>query len=193
MTFNPDIHHRSSIRLRNYDYTSNGAYFVTICTQGKECLFGRIDGEAMVVNDAGRMVETVWYSLPERFPGIELDDFVVMPNHVHFIMFLVGAALAPPFCSALAPPVEIASMEKQGAASNRGAASSAPTLGTIVRAFKSISAIEVNRLLRRQGQPLWQRNYYERVVRNDGELHGFREYIQHNPARWAEDENNELT
>jgi len=162
MTFNPDIHHRRSIRLRDYDYTSAGAYFVTICTQGKECLFGRIDGEVMVANDAGWLVESVWYSLSERFSGTELDAFVIMPNHVHFIVFLVGT-------------------------------SSPPTLGSVVRAFKSISAIEVNRVLGRQGQPLWQRNYYERVVRDDGELHGFREYIQHNPVCWAEDENNDLT
>lgn len=183
MTFNPDIHHRRSIRLRDYDYASAGAYFVTICTQGKECLFGRIDNENMLLNDAGRMVETVWHSLPERFPGTVVDAFVVMPNHAHGILFLVGVALAPP--------------QTNDGATIRGAASSAPTetpaLGTIVRAFKSISAIEVNRLLERQGQPLWQRNYYERVVRDDGELHGFREYIRYNPVRWAEDENNEST
>ncbi|KAA0891449.1 transposase [Oryzomonas rubra] len=179
MTFNPDIHHRRSIRLRDYDYTSAGAYFVTICTQGKECLFGRIDGEVMVANDAERLVESVWYSLPERFSGTELDAFVIMPNHVHFIVFLVGATLAPP-------------LTKDGGTS-KGAASSTPTLGSVVRAFKSISAIEVNRVLGRQGQPLWQRNYYERVVRDDGELRGFREYIQHNPACWSEDENNDLT
>jgi len=88
MTFNPDIHHRRSIRLQDYDYASAGAYFVTICSQGRENLFGRIDDDTMVRNDAGRMLEGVWSGLPERFPGIELDAFVVMPNHVHgIIMF----------------------------------------------------------------------------------------------------------
>jgi REP element-mobilizing transposase RayT len=189
--FNPDIHHRRSIRLRDYDYASAGAYFVTICTQGRECLFGGIDGETMVFNEAGHMVETVWRGLPDRFPGVDLDTFVVMPNHVHFIVFLVGAVLAPPCSSAHAPPPEAVPLGKQGAASS--APTKTPTLGSIVRAFKSISAIEVNRLLERQGQPLWQRNYYERVIRDDGELHGFREYIHYNPARWADDENNEMT
>jgi putative transposase len=94
MTYNPDIHHRRSIRLQNFDYASAGAYFVTICTQLRECLFGEVVDDVMVANDAGRMVESVWYGLPERFSGIELDAFVILPNHVHFILFLVGAPLA---------------------------------------------------------------------------------------------------
>ena len=86
MTFNPEIHHRRSIRLRNYDYASAGAHFVTICTQGREYLFGKIDNETMVLNDAGRMLQQVWDELPQRFADIELDAFVAMPNHVHFII-----------------------------------------------------------------------------------------------------------
>jgi putative transposase len=97
MTFNPDIHHRRSIRLRNFDYASAGAYFVTICAQGRDCLFGEVVDGVMAANDAGRMVESVWSRLPERFSGIELDAFVIMPNHVHFILFLVGAPLVGAF------------------------------------------------------------------------------------------------
>ncbi|HEY6007040.1 MAG TPA: hypothetical protein VIU40_01860, partial [Geobacteraceae bacterium] len=84
MTYNPDIHQRRSIRLRHFDYASAGAYFVTICAQERECLFGEAVDGVMVANDAGRMVESVWYGLTERFSGIELDAFVIMPNHVHF-------------------------------------------------------------------------------------------------------------
>jgi REP element-mobilizing transposase RayT len=173
MTYNPDIHHRCSIRLREYDYSSIGAYFVTICAYERECLFGDIvDGE-MRLNGAGRVVGNVWEALPERFPQVALDEYVIMPNHFHGIICIVGAPLAAPL-----PFVS----EK------RGAASSAPTLGSIVRAFKSISAIGVNRLLNRQGCPLWQRNYYERVIRDDFELSATREYIHFNPANWADDE-----
>jgi putative transposase len=126
------------------------------------------DGE-MRLNDAGRMVRSVWQALPRRFSGMELDTFVVMPNHMHGIATFVGAGLALP--------------------DPEGAASSAPTLGDVVRAFKSLSAIHVNRLLRRSG-PLWQRGYFDHVVRDDRDLERIREYIATNPLRWAPDRGN---
>jgi REP element-mobilizing transposase RayT len=173
VTFDPDKHHRRSIRIKGYDYSRAGAYFVTICTHGRECLFGEImDGE-MRLNDAGQAAQAEWVRLPERFQSIELDEFVIMPNHLHGII-LVGAGLAPP----------------DGGAPNRGAASSAPTLGNILRAFKSISAIAVNRLLGRSGRSLWQRNYYEHIVRSENELAHIREYIANNPTQWALDREN---
>ena len=88
MTYNPDIHHRHSIRLREYDYSATGAYFITICTQDRTCRFGEICEGAIVLNDAGLMVESAWNALPERYPGVELDAFVVMPNHFHGIIVL---------------------------------------------------------------------------------------------------------
>src|SRR6056297_3244370 len=92
MKYNSDIHHRRSIRLKEYDYSRAGAYFVTICTQNRECLFGGIVNGEMVSNDAGRMVQTVWDEIPLHYPGIEIDAFVVMPNHIHGIVVIVGAA-----------------------------------------------------------------------------------------------------
>jgi putative transposase len=181
MTYNPDIHHRRSIRLGEYDYSANGAYFVTICVQGRECLFGVIAGGEMRLNDAGQMVKEVWKGLPGRFPTMVLDEFVVMPNHVHGIICIVGAPLA-------APGFE--SDQKGRGAESKGAASSARTLGQIMRAFKSISAIGVNRLLRRQEQPLWQRNYYERIIRDEAELNAARKYVAENPMKWSEDKEN---
>ncbi len=133
------------------------------------------------MNDAGRMVEEVWNGLPERFTRVELYEFVVMPNHVHGIICIVGAPLA-------APGFE--SDQKGMGAASKGAASSAPTLGPIMRAFKSISAIGVNRLLRRQERPLWQRSYYERIIRNGAELNAARKYIVENPVKWADDKEN---
>jgi putative transposase len=163
------VRHRRSLRLTGYDYAQSGAYFVTICTQNRACVFGCVDDGDMRLNEAGRMVRSVWQALPDRFPGMELDAFVIMPNHVHGIVAFVGAGLALP--------------------GDKGAASSAPTLGDVVRAFKSLSAIRVNCLLRRSGS-LWQRNYYEHVIRNERELDRIREYIATNPLRWALDREN---
>ena len=197
MKYDPDIHHRRSIRLRGYDYSSAGAYFVTICTQGREYLFGDIADGAMHLNGAGRMVAEWWLKLPDKFPGVMLDEYVIMPNHFHGIIVIdnVRAPLAAPLSSAplssasapLAAPDADSGLEIRG--TSRGAASSAPTLGNIMRAFKSISAIEINRTLDRQGR-LWQRNYYERIIRDDDELSGIREYIRLNPVKWADDDEN---
>ena len=94
MTFDPDKHHRRSLRLKDYDYSRAGAYFVTICTHGRECLFGEImDGE-MRLNDAGQAAQADWVRLPERFQSIELDEFVIMPNHLHGVI-LVGVRFTP--------------------------------------------------------------------------------------------------
>ncbi len=91
MKYNPDIHHRRSIRLKGYDYSSNGAYFITVCTQNRVCLFGDIDQGEMVLNDAGKMVQDIWIEIPEYYDGIEIDTFQIMPNHIHGIIVLVGA------------------------------------------------------------------------------------------------------
>lgn len=91
MSFNPKIHHRRSIRLKNYDYSQAGAYFVTICTQGRDCLFGEIENSEMQLSLAGQAVAVCWPNLPRHFDNIELDEFVVMPNHVHGIVVIVGA------------------------------------------------------------------------------------------------------
>lgn len=182
MTYNPDIHHRRSIRLRGYDYSSAGAYFITVCAHERECLFGEIVGGEMRLSEAGQVVRSVWNGLPSHYPNVELDAFVVMPNHFHGIMVLtdtlvVGAALAPP-------------QKNQDPDINQGAASSAPTLAAVVRAFKSMSAVVVNRLIERSGRPAWQRNYYEHAVRNDDDLAAIRQYIEANPANWQDDKEN---
>ena len=112
-------YHRRSIRLPNYDYTQNGMYFITICTHNRECLFGDVVGGVMELNDVGSVVQMVWKSLPSRFSGIELDQFVVMPNHVHGIIGIVGAQF-------IAPKLWVGSF-------GQGAINRAPTLAEIVR------------------------------------------------------------
>jgi putative transposase len=176
MTYNPDIHHRRSIRLREFDYSTTGRYFVTTCVQNRDCLFGDVLDGVMVLNNAGRLVESSWNGLIERFPSIELDTFVIMPNHVHFIV-----------------NISMPTGKDEAIQANRAGQGHAPTLDRIVGVFKSIYAAQVNRHLSRTGQPLWQRNYYERVIRNDSELHGLRDYIIHNPLKWADDRENPIT
>jgi REP element-mobilizing transposase RayT len=175
--YNPDIHHRQSIRLCGCDYSEAGAYFVTVCTQNRECLFGEIVDGKIKLNDAGQMVGSLWNELPQHYKGVETDEFIVMPNHFHGIIVLVGAGLALP---------RIDTTIRH----NQGAASSAPTLGDIVRTFKSKSTIYVNRLLVRTGQRLWQRNYYEHIIRDEEELNRLREYIVNNPEQWLFDNEN---
>lgn len=155
--YDADIHQRQSIRLKGYDYSSNGAYFVTICVYDRES----------VLEDpiAASAVCDAWKCLSRRFQGVETDEFVVMPNHVHGIVVLDRGVV-------------------------RGGASPAPTLADVVCAFKSISVIAANRALGRSGRPFWQRNYYERVVRNEHELEAIREYVRNNPVAWDEDPNN---
>ncbi|HSW64498.1 MAG TPA: transposase [Dissulfurispiraceae bacterium] len=194
------MHHRKTIRLKGYDYSQAGAYFVTICTKDRECLLGNVTGSEMHLNEAGGIVRSVWNGLPDRFPGICLDEFIVMPNHMHGIIVIidVGAGLALPVDAkitvgaglALHDPMSTVGHKQQGVHKQQGAASSAPTtLGDVVRAFKSIAAINVNRLLNLSGRPVWQRNYYEHIVRNEAELDKIRKYIADNPFNWGTDEN----
>ncbi len=124
----------------------------------------------MKPNLIGDEVQQIWSNLPSRFPSIELDAFVVMPNHIHGIVTIVENGVVVP--------------------AEEGAASSAPTVGDIMRVFKSISAIHVNRILSRTGRPLWQRNYYEHVIRDEKELNRVRQYTVDNPAKWALDREN---
>ncbi len=178
MLYDPDAHHRRSIRLRDYDYAQMGAYFVTLCVHERECLLGEIAAGEVRVSGAGLIVAQTWDNLPTRFPHIELDAFVVMPNHVHAIIVITDPPPSPvdPVGAGLA------------LSKNQGNPRVAPTLGDIVGAFKSTSAIACNRLLDRSGLPFWQRNYWEHVIRNDADLERLRDYIEGNPGKWAEDQ-----
>jgi REP element-mobilizing transposase RayT len=179
-------HRRHSLRLKNYDYAQAGAYFITICTQDRACLFGDIvDGE-MRLNEIGRMVISEWDMLPERFPNVVLDAFVVMPNHVHGIIVItsiadVGAGLVP------AP--------NGSTTQNWATTRVAPTVGDVVGAFKSRITVEYVRGVKTSGWPpfrgcLWQRNYYEHIIRDEAALHAIREYTANNPLQWALDREN---
>jgi putative transposase len=179
LPYDPDCHHRRSIRLRDYDYAQAGAYFVTLCVDGREYPLGEIAAGEVQLSDAGKMVAQTWDHLPTRFPNIELDAFVIMPNHVHAIIVITD----PP------PPADPDSVGAGLALpKNQGNPRVAPTLGDIIGAFKSISAIACNRLLERSGASFWQRNYWEHVIRDDADLARLRDYIEGNPGKWAEDQ-----
>jgi putative transposase len=166
MSFNPELHRRRSIRLPGYDYTSTGAYFITICTSGKECLFGMVENGQMRINDAGRIVAQCWLDIPLHFPHAILDECVVMPNHVHGIVMIDDG--------------------KVGAKNFSPLRGTSKTIGSIVRGFK----IGVTKWMRQNTSihQVWQRNFYEHIIRNETELNGIREYIQNNPARWELDD-----
>jgi putative transposase len=181
MTYNPDIHHRHSIRLREYDYSAIGAYFVTICVHMRECLYGGIINGEMELNEVGRMVEEVWKVLPKRFPQVELDEYIIMPNHFHGIVVInnesghVGAIHELP----LHHGAISAQMHRRNM-----------LLPKIIGYFKMNSAKGINRLRDMQGVPVWQRNYYERIIRDEKDLNAARKYIAENPLKWVDDQEN---
>jgi len=199
---------RRSLRLRDYDYAASGAYFVTVCTQHRVCLFGDVVNNTVWLNEYGDIVLACWDDIPAHFTHVDLDAFVVMPNHVHGIIVLTDRMQTTPFIHV--PPV---SPGAQHAAPFPVSRTPRPhvqpgSLGAIVRAFKSAVTQRIN-ALRRGGtgaaccaptststiltssaSPIWQRNYYEHVIRNEAALHRLREYIQNNPAAWADDAEN---
>jgi putative transposase len=187
MTYNPQKHHRQSIRLRNYDYTSSGVYFITICTQDPQDTLSIIQDNTTQPTETGQIIQNTWNDLSNRY-NIQTDEFIIMPDHIHGIIIINPNTVTPPNTTQnvgalLAAPN--ATDERQGAASSTPTPKHA-SLAEIVRGFKSISAIVVNKSLGRSGVPFWQRNYYEHVVRDDLELQRVREYILWNPARWLE-------
>jgi putative transposase len=187
MRLDPNRHHRRSIRLRGYDYTQPGAYFVTICTQNRACLFGEVVCGKMQSNDAGRMVQTVWKEIPVYYAGVAIDAFVVMPNHIHGIIVLVGAA-----------PCGRPRLEVPALGQARGPASTiAISLPDVVHRFKTMTTKHYADGVKQRGWPpfpgqLWQRNYYEHIIRDEQSLNRIRQYIADNPAQWALDRENPL-
>ena len=162
--YNPTVlPQRKQLRLRGCDYAFSGVYFVTICSAGKRAVFGSIRGESIVLSVAGEIVRSEWVALAERFARLVLDEFVIMPNHLHGVLGFIGQA---------------------------GGASPSPTLFEVIGAFKSISTIKVNRLFGRRGVPLWQRSYYEHIVRTGDDLAKIQRYISENPLMWSLDHEN---
>ena len=182
--YDPKRRHRRSIRLKGYDYTQPGAYFVTICTHNRAPLFGRVVDGDMVLNVFGEMVWEEWFRTAQVRPYVELfsDEFVVMPNHVHGIIWIMGDPLvgAQRRCAPTKP-------KPGGITPNNVALGS---LGAIIRSFKSAVTRRINEMRDTPGARVWQRNYYEHIVRSEQALDLIRQYIIQNPLRWHLDRYN---
>jgi putative transposase len=206
MAYDPERHHRRSIRLAHYDYRQNGAYYVTICAHDRECLFGEITDGMMRPNAFGEIVLDCWAAIPDHFPHVDVDAFVVMPNHVHGIMVIgdydTGVAKNSTGMKkdsrgmandstgmACHAPTPLAHAPAESGPQRRFAQPVAGSLATILGAFKSTASRRINTLRETPGFTVWHRNYYERIIRNEEMLDKARHYIANNPARWTEDVN----
>ena len=171
--FDPETHHRRSIRLKGYDYAQAGAYFVTVVTHGRELFFGEVVGGEMRLNRFGIIIAETWQWLETQYPYIELGAWVVMPNHFHGILVINDNN------------------------TRRGGSRTAPTteakpkpLGRLIGAFKTVSTKRINLLRDTEGFIIWQRNYYEHIIRNQQDLELTWLYVESNPAQWGEDDEN---
>jgi len=184
LEYDPEIHHRRSTRLSRYDYSGRGAYFVTICTHQKKHMFGEVVEGEMKPSEYGKIITLYWKDLSRRYPIVELDEFVLMPNHIHGIIRIVGAE----------PVGAIHELPRQKSAR---AIHESPLqkrrkmlLPKIIGYFKMNTAKRINETRNTPALAVWQRNYYEHVVRNDDELNKTRDYIVTNPLRWQTDPEN---
>ncbi|KXB96933.1 MAG: transposase [Chlorobi bacterium NICIL-2] len=181
MPYDPEKHHRHSIRLPGYDYAQPGAYYVTICTKDRLCLFGEVvDGE-MRLNNIGRVVKEGWFRSADIRQEVQLfpDEFVAMPNHIHGIVWIVEHGNVGMVGAHGRAPLHHAPQHR------------APrSLGSFVAGFKSATTRQINEIGQTPRAPVWQRNYYEHIIRTEDALHRIREYITTNPLRWHLDREN---
>jgi putative transposase len=212
--YNPDKHHRRSIRLKGYDYSQSASYFVTMCTQNREHFFGKVEAGVNRLNAAGVMVEKWWRELANKFPAVEPADFVVMPNHVHGII-IIEDDLHDNFSGAIlrdrpesgevhrlgethrSAPTHGSGRADEPGETHRSAPTHGPnpTLGEVIQWFKTMTTNEYIRGVKKQGWVrfpgrLWQRNYFERIIRDEQEYYAVCRYIAHNPERWSLDRHN---
>lgn len=178
MKYNPLIHHRRSIRLKDYDYSKAGAYFITICCEDRIHRFGKISGNEMILNQSGTIAYNEWINLSDRFSNFELDVFQIMPNHMHGIIVLSDITVGAPLAVA-----------QEEDTLNRATARGAPTIPDIVGAYKSIVSNACLQLFKSHDKTmgkLWQRNYYEHIIRDESAYNNISNYIINNPTKWDE-------
>jgi len=183
--FEPERKHRRSMRLKGYDYSQEGAYFITACVQHRLCLFGEVRNGETELSDGGWVIEREWKTLAERFPGLEEDEYQVMPNHLHGILVITRPL----------PGAEDPREPRVLPACGRPRGTHAGSIGRVMQAFGTFSTYEYGFGVKHYGWApylgkLWQRNYYDHIIRSDEELERVRAYIRNNPARWALDPEN---
>jgi REP element-mobilizing transposase RayT len=193
MKYNPAIHHSRSIRLKGYDYSQAGMYFVTTCVQNRECMFGKImDGE-MALNAAGKMIEKWCVELPHKFLDIVMDTYIIMPNHFHAIIVNNGIPITVPVGADLrvCPDGPDTLGEHMSGEHTLGEHTGSP-LHAVVQWFKTMTTNEYIRGVKTLdwkpfNKKLWQRNYWEHIIRNEQSYQRIADYIANNPALWEKD------
>ncbi|MCX6639105.1 MAG: transposase [bacterium] len=176
MKYDPQYHHRRTIRLPRYDYSSNGIYFITLCVEGGVCLFGEIVDEKMLMNENGKIIDEEWLKSAKMRKTINLDSYIIMPNHFHAILRLIDEEIESKQQGARSAPLHRAPR----------------SLGSFIAGFKSASTRRLNELTDTCSEIVWQRNYYEHIIRSPSELQRIRTYIDDNPANWDKDEENPI-
>jgi REP element-mobilizing transposase RayT len=175
MKYNPNFHHRRSIRLQGYDYSQKGLYFITICSKNREHFFGRIvkdkSDQKMILSSSGQVVENCWFEIPAHFPNVKLYEFIVMPNHIHGIIEIIAQSTAP-----------ISTKEKLSVTLFR---SPSMTIGSVLRSFK----IGVTKWHRSNTDiwDVWQRSFHDHIIRDEKAYFNISNYIKNNPNSWNED------
>jgi len=205
MKFDPQKHHHRSIRLKEYDYTAPGAYFITLVSWQRENIFGEILDGGIKLNQFGQIAKQQWEKLPRRFRHIELDEFVIMPNHVHGIIVISADRMGTAGdvynneaessrradCMGTAGDVYNNKAESScRAPSERFGQPVSGSIPTIVRSYKSSVSYRINLMRGTRGDPIWQRNYYEHIVRDVREWNRINQYIIDNPFNWRDDDEN---
>jgi putative transposase len=170
-------YHRKSIRLAGYDYSQDGVYFVTLVTHDRAAIFGRIMGGEIVLSELGKIVNDEWLITEQIRSEIILDQFVIMPDHLHGILAIESSSNGARPCASTETNSRTPSRKPQ-------------SLGSFIAGFKSSVTKQINLMRKTPGQPVWQGNYYDRVIRNERELDAIRLYIQANPQSWAEGNEN---
>lgn len=159
---------RKPIRLKEYGYSTAGYYYATICAYNQKELFGHIENNRMILNKIGKIIKTTWMEIPNHFPNIELDEFIIMPNHIHGILV-------------------IDNNKREG---RRPSPTYSYLLSDIIRGFKTFSANSINKTILLSNKFKWQRFFHDHIIRTDESLNNTREYIINNPTKWNDDENN---
>jgi REP element-mobilizing transposase RayT len=164
-----NLKHRRSIRLKEYDYSNPNWYYITICTKDKKSVFGDVKNGKLVLNKFGLIAKNEWIITRDIRPNIDLDYYIIMPNHIHGIIIIESRGVMH-----YAPTNEFKSPSQ--------------TLGSIIRGFKSVVTKKINRVKNTSGSTIWQRNYYDHIIRNEQDLYRIRKYILLNPFKWEMDE-----
>lgn len=208
MRSDPGVQRRRSTRLARYDYATVAAYFVTLCTWNRTCLFGDVVEGIMQLSTAGMVAERLWRTVPDHFSSVMLDAFVVMPNHVHGILML-GESKSEERQEDRATHADGAVQDRarqedrllrenrathasplREGAGGRPRGPARRSLGAIVGSYKAATSRLIHAAAGSPGMPLWQRNYHDHIIRDEADLERVRRYIEANPARWAEDDEN---